>query len=108
MVPAYKPSLTYCRKLSTETGARSLNSSTVMSPSEVEMTAVGLPGAAVGGAVCGAAAVWRVTRTGSNTSSVIRIDPISHTHVSRSSQPHRHPIRSSLVQFKWMDRLWQL
>ena len=37
-------SSTYCRKFSTETGALSLNSSTVMSPSEVEMTTTGLPG----------------------------------------------------------------
>ena len=39
----------YCRKFSTETGARSLNSSTVMSPSEVAMTTTGLPGAGVAG-----------------------------------------------------------
>ena len=53
--PGVEPSFAYCRKFSTDTGARSLNSSTVMSPSEVEMTHVGLPGAGVAGWGAGAA-----------------------------------------------------
>src|SRR4051812_49027855 len=47
----------YCRKLSTETGARSLYSSTVIDPAEVSITTTGLPGAGCNGAA--GAGAWR-------------------------------------------------
>src|SRR6187551_2243440 len=47
----------YCRKFSTETGARSLYSSTVIDPAEVSITTTGLPGAGCSGAA--GAGAWR-------------------------------------------------